>query len=434
MPETLLLRTFLAVAAGLSFRKAAAELHVAPSTVTSRIMALEQELGVRLFVRKSRSVALTGAGQRLFWHAAHLVELARRTRQVAAGERDVPEVRLRVSETLGAWCLPPVLGRFRQAYPTARVHLATASREGLVRDVRRGSVDAALLMGEPFSAPGIVVESLGRERLVVCTGPEGPLADRESVGPDDLADAPLVLTRRVWSARPLLERRLAGEGGLAGYVECDGSRIARRLAEAAGVDILFAPEPAAMYAPDASTFVTVEGVSAGLCGASRPTHFRGVATVVTKLFMLAQPSFAVFGEKDRQQLAVIARMVRDLDIPVTVVGRPIVREADGLALSSRNVFLTREERGQAPWINKALEAAAALAASGIRETATILSAARDILAAHAPLGAVDYLEAVDPDTMQPVTRVEGPVVLAAAVRFSGARLIDNRLAGPPEAA
>jgi pantoate--beta-alanine ligase len=98
------------------------------------------------------------------------------------------------------------------------------------------------------------------------------------------------------------------------------------------------------------------------------------------------------------------------------------------------VFLTREERGQAPWINKALEAAEALASSGIRETATILSAARDILAAHAPLGEVDYLEAVDPDSMRPVARVEGPVVLAAAVRFSKARLIDNRLAAPPEAA
>jgi pantoate--beta-alanine ligase len=208
----------------------------------------------------------------------------------------------------------------------------------------------------------------------------------------------------------------------------------RMVAEAAGVDILFAPSPDDMYAPDASTSVTVDGVSAGLCGASRPTHFRGVATVVTKLFMLAQPSFAVFGEKDRQQLAVIRRMVRDLNIPVTVVGRPIVREADGLALSSRNVFLSRQERDQAPWINKALEAAAALAESGIRETATLVSAAKDILAAHAPLGAIDYLEAVDPDSMQPVSRVDGPLVLAAAVRFSQVRLIDNRLAMPPEAA
>jgi len=208
----------------------------------------------------------------------------------------------------------------------------------------------------------------------------------------------------------------------------------RMVAEAAGADILFAPRPDDMYAPDAATSVTVDGVSAGLCGASRPTHFRGVATVVAKLFMLAQPSFAVFGEKDRQQLAVIRRMVRDLDIPVTVVGRPIVREADGLALSSRNVFLSRQERDQAPWINKALEAAAALAESGIRETATLVSAAKDILAAHAPLGAIDYLEAVDPDSMQPVSRVEGPLVLAAAVRFSQVRLIDNRLALPQEAA
>ncbi|MEF3696883.1 pantoate--beta-alanine ligase [Desulfolutivibrio sp.] len=205
----------------------------------------------------------------------------------------------------------------------------------------------------------------------------------------------------------------------------------REVAASAGVDILFTPDPAAMYAPDASTFVTVEGVSAGLCGASRPTHFRGVATVVTKLFMLVNPTFAVFGEKDRQQLAVISRMVRDLNIPVAVVGRPIVREADGLALSSRNVFLSRDERDQAPWINKALEAGAALAASGIRDVKTILAAARDILAAYAPLGAVDYLEAVDPDSMQPVETVAGPVVLAAAVQFSRARLIDNRLALPP---
>lgn len=204
----------------------------------------------------------------------------------------------------------------------------------------------------------------------------------------------------------------------------------RDTAEKAGVDILFAPEPGAMYAPDASTAVTVDGVSAGLCGASRPTHFRGVATVVTKLFMLAQPTFAVFGEKDRQQLAVIRRMVRDLDIPVAVVGRPIVREPDGLALSSRNVFLSRDERDQAPWINKALQAAADLIASGERDPATALILARDILAAHVPLGEVDYLEAVDPDSMAPVARVEGPVVLAAAVRFSRARLIDNRLATP----
>ncbi len=207
----------------------------------------------------------------------------------------------------------------------------------------------------------------------------------------------------------------------------------REVAGAAGADILFTPDAKAMYAPDASTSVIVEGVSAGLCGASRPTHFRGVATVVTKLFMLVNPTFAVFGEKDRQQLAVIRRMVRDLNIPVAVVGRPIVREADGLALSSRNVFLSREERGQAPWLNKCLEAAAALAASGIRDVKTILSAAADILAAHAPLGAVDYLEAVDPDSMQPVDTVAGPVVLAAAVQFSRARLIDNRLALPPEA-
>lgn len=131
-----------------------------------------------------------------------------------------------------------------------------------------------------------------------------------------------------------------------------------------GGDVLYAPEPENMYAPDHATWVEVPALANTLCGLSRPIHFRGVCTVVLKLFMLAQPSLAVFGEKDWQQLAIIKKMVSDLNVPVEVVGRPIVREADGLALSSRNVYLTPEERAQAPQIRKSLEMAAGLAAGG----------------------------------------------------------------------
>ena len=127
-----------------------------------------------------------------------------------------------------------------------------------------------------------------------------------------------------------------------------------------------------MYAPDHATWVEVPALANTLCGLSRPIHFRGVCTVVLKLFMLAQPSLAVFGEKDWQQLAIIKKMVSDLNVPVEVVGRPIVREADGLALSSRNVYLTPEERAQAPQIRKSLEMAAGLAAGGERDAARII--------------------------------------------------------------
>lgn len=241
MPETLLLRTFLAVAAELSFRQAAQALHVAPSTVTSRIKALEEELGVKLFARRGRRVVLTPEGRRLFWHAARLTELAARTRQVVCGEEEGPEVRLRVSETLGAYCLPTVLRQFKAAFPAARVHLATTSRQGTLHDLRRGTVDAALLLGEPFAAPGLAVESLWREPLVVFTAPDGPLADRECVGADDLEGVPLVLTRHAWSARAAMERALAGEGaGMAGHVECASAEIVKRCV-LAGLGVSVAP-------------------------------------------------------------------------------------------------------------------------------------------------------------------------------------------------
>ena len=154
-----------------------------------------------------------------------------------------------------------------------------------------------------------------------------------------------------------------------------------------GGDLLYAPDPAGMYASDHATWVEVPALAGTLCGVSRPIHFRGVCTVVMKLFMLAQPSLAVFGEKDWQQLAIIRKMVADLNVPVEIVGRPIVREADGLALSSRNVYLT----------------------------------------AHLPAGEEDYIAVVDPASLVRVERLEGDALCALAFRLGKARLIDNIL-------
>jgi len=199
------------------------------------------------------------------------------------------------------------------------------------------------------------------------------------------------------------------------------------VAEAAGADVLFTPRPEAMYAPEAATWVEVPELARHLCGASRPIHFRGVCTVVSKLFLLAFPTFAFFGQKDWQQLAIIRRMTADLGFPVTIVGAPIVREADGLALSSRNVYLTPAERAEAPYINKGLALAADLAAAGERDTTALAGKVREYWASHMPSGTVEYLECVHPDRVSPLARLDGPGLLAAAVRFSRARLIDNRL-------
>ncbi len=199
------------------------------------------------------------------------------------------------------------------------------------------------------------------------------------------------------------------------------------LAEKAGVDVLFTPAPEAMYAPGAATWVEVPSLARHLCGASRPTHFRGVCTIVAKLFLLAQPALAVFGEKDWQQLAIIRRMVADLGFPVEIVGAPLVREADGLALSSRNVYLTPAERTEAVHINKGLALAAERIAGGEQDAGRVLAEARVYFEAHLPSGTIDYLECVDPERIEPLSRLAGPALLAAAVKFSRARLIDNRL-------
>lgn len=203
------------------------------------------------------------------------------------------------------------------------------------------------------------------------------------------------------------------------------------LAVSAGADLLFAPEPSEMYAPDASTYVIEESVSAGLCGASRPGHFRGVATVVAKLFGIVEPDVAVFGRKDLQQLAVIRRMARDLDMRVRIVGAPIVREPDGLAMSSRNVYLTAEERARAPHFQRVLSGLAEqVRQAGPGRLADILDAARRRIET-ATGGRIDYLTAVDRD-MAAVSQAGECMYIAAALFLGRTRLIDNVAVRPEE--
>lgn len=199
------------------------------------------------------------------------------------------------------------------------------------------------------------------------------------------------------------------------------------VAGAAGADILFTPAPDAMYQPEAATWVDVPELANHLCGLTRPVHFRGVCTIVAKLFLLTLPTFAVFGQKDWQQAAILRRMTADLGFPVTIETRPIVREADGLALSSRNVYLSPAERSQAVHISQGLALGERLAAGGERDAGRILAAVREYFAAHMPDGTIDYLECVHPERLTAMDRLDGPVLFAAAVRFPGARLIDNRL-------
>jgi pantoate--beta-alanine ligase len=204
----------------------------------------------------------------------------------------------------------------------------------------------------------------------------------------------------------------------------------RRLCREAGVDVLFAPVPDAIYPAGDETWVSVEQLSQPLCGAFRPGHFRGVTTVVAKLFNIVQPSRAYFGEKDFQQLRVIQRMVSDLHMPVRVVPCPTRREAsDGLALSSRNAYLSPSERSSAAAVPAALRAAEEVIKSrpGVASS-TVASAARNILR-RIPGARVQYVEVVDPETLQPLSRVHGRALVALAVVVGKTRLIDNRLVG-----
>ena len=204
-------------------------------------------------------------------------------------------------------------------------------------------------------------------------------------------------------------------------LERDGALLA-----GAGADVLFAPDVSEIYPAGSQTFVTVEQLAQPLCGAHRPGHFRGVATVVLKLFTVVQPHVAVFGEKDFQQVALIRRMVRDLFLDIDVVGAPIVREADGLAMSSRNRHLTAPERAAALCLSAALDAAEAAVVAGTHDPAVVLAAANDAIARE-PLARVDYVSLVDPDTLAPVAGVDDRALLALAVWIGSTRLIDNRL-------
>jgi len=197
------------------------------------------------------------------------------------------------------------------------------------------------------------------------------------------------------------------------------------LCEAEGVDVVFAPETPSVYAQDHTVYVVEDVLTRGLCGASRPGHFRGVLTVVAKLFNLTLPDVAVFGEKDAQQLRLIRRMTRDLNFPVEIVGGPILREADGLAMSSRNKNLDAESRRIAPRLYQSLCAARTAYEAGERRTAALRARVTEILGALNP-GAVDYLEVVDDVTLEPCGEcADSPVLIVLAVQFPGVRLIDN---------
>lgn len=196
------------------------------------------------------------------------------------------------------------------------------------------------------------------------------------------------------------------------------------LCEAAGVDVIFAPSVEEMYPRPMATVVEVPPIAAPLEGASRPEHFAGVATVVAKLFSIAGPCRAYFGEKDWQQVAVVTRMAADLSIPVEVVPCPTLREPDGLAMSSRNVYLTAEERAQAPVLRRALDAGLERLAAGETDPGAIEAAMADVVAL-APLGTLDYVAAVQAETLVVDGPLHGEVRLLLAVRFGKARLIDN---------
>ena len=192
----------------------------------------------------------------------------------------------------------------------------------------------------------------------------------------------------------------------------------------AGVDILFRPTVEEMYAADSSMSVEETLLSNTLCGRSRPGHFRGVCTVVAKLFHILAPQAAVFGEKDFQQLTIIRRMVRDLNFPIQIIGAPTVREADGLACSSRNQYLNGDEREQARVLQRSLQEARRLAADGERSAPAILDAAHKVIAS-APWARIDYLELVDAETLQPISVVGANSLIAVAAFFGQTRLIDN---------
>ncbi|HHL40364.1 MAG TPA: pantoate--beta-alanine ligase [Deltaproteobacteria bacterium] len=200
------------------------------------------------------------------------------------------------------------------------------------------------------------------------------------------------------------------------------------VAEAEGVDVVFTPPVEQMYPPGFSTYVVVEGITAGLCGASRPGHFRGVATVVTMLFNIVRPVRAVFGLKDYQQQLVVKRLVSDLHMDIGIVTVETVREPDGLAMSSRNRYLDGRERRAARAVPRSLEAARRAFRQGERSAAAILAEMRKVMD-EAPLVEVEYLKICDPHTLEELDHIEGGALAAVAVRVGPARLIDNLMLG-----
>jgi len=204
----------------------------------------------------------------------------------------------------------------------------------------------------------------------------------------------------------------------------------RALCEAEGVDVLFHPSPETMYAQDRSTWVDDSALSTGLCGASRPGHFKGVLTVVAKLFNLVLPDVSIFGQKDAQQARLIQRMVRDLNFPLEIILAPILREPDGLAMSSRNIYLSATERKDALCLVQALCLARDRYRNGERTAAPIIAGLRRHLS-ETSSAAVDYVALVDDVTLQPVERLDAPALIALAVRIGKTRLIDNLMLPDP---
>ena len=202
----------------------------------------------------------------------------------------------------------------------------------------------------------------------------------------------------------------------------------RAMAESVGVDVIYYPSNQEMYPPHYQTYVTVEEVTENLCGLSRPGHFRGVATVCAKLFNAVKPHITVFGKKDFQQLAVIKRMVLDLNMDLDVVGMATTREPDGLAMSSRNIYLSAEERVSALSLSRSLKMAKELFDQGERDAAIIIGKVKSLIESH-PFTKIDYVQICDTTTMKDAARLDGECVLALAVRVGKTRLIDNYVFG-----
>ncbi|MFC1828109.1 pantoate--beta-alanine ligase [Thermodesulfobacteriota bacterium] len=201
------------------------------------------------------------------------------------------------------------------------------------------------------------------------------------------------------------------------------------LARKEGVDVVFTPDDTELYGDAFQTFVTLEKLPNHLCGISRPIHFRGVATVVTKLFNIVKPHLAVFGQKDYQQLIIIRQMVRDLNFDIEIVGSPIVRESDGLAMSSRNSYLTPAQRNSALSLYSALKTAQSFVESGTSEASRIIDEASKFIESH-PETRIDYISICDPETLADIQTVDRPALMALAVKVGKPRLIDNMILNP----